>query len=261
MGGLLAGKRALVVGGGSGIGRGVVVAFQREGARVAVLELSAAKCDLLRTEQPDVMVQVGDSTSLTDCRAAAGATVQAFGGLDVLVNCVGLFDFYAGLEEIDDDRLEPACEEVFAVNVTSQLMSVKAALPALRESKGVVILTTSTSGFFPGRGGVLYMASKFAVRGAVLALAHELAPDIRVNGVAPGGTVDTDLRGLRSLGLAGRRLADAADRETELRRRTPLSVAMTPAQHSGSYVFLASDLSVGMTGIFLHPDGGIGAKG
>ncbi len=122
------------------------------------------------------------------------------------------------------------------------------------------MLTCSTSGFYPGRGGVLYVASKFAVRGLVVALAHELAPDVRVNGVAPGGTVGTDLRGPAALGLDDESLGDRPGREAELRARTPLQVALTPADHAESYVFLASDRSRGITGTFLHPDGGIGVK-
>ena len=123
------------------------------------------------------------------------------------------------------------------------------------------MLTASTSSFYPGRGGVLYVASKFAVRGLVVALAHELAPDVRVNAVAPGGTLGTDLRGPAALGLDERSLGDRPGREEELRARTPLAVALTPADHAGSYVFLASDAARGITGTFLHPDGGIGVKG
>jgi NAD(P)-dependent dehydrogenase (short-subunit alcohol dehydrogenase family) len=257
---LLDGKRALVVGGGSGIGRGVVEAFAQHGARVCVMELSPDKGKDVADHVPCVVAVIGDSTNRSDCHSAVDATTEAFGGLDVLINCVGLFDFYLGLDEIDEDVLEEACAEAFSINVKSHLLSVKAALPALKSSRGSVILTTSTSGFFPGRGGVLYVASKFAIRGVVISLAHELAPDIRVNGVAPGGTLNTDLRGLRSLGMNETRLQEAPDREANLRSRTPLAVAMTPADHAGSYVYLASDLSVGQTGIFLHPDGGMGVK-
>ena len=96
----------------------------------------------------------------------------------MLVNCVGIFDFYRGLADIDDDQLDAAFDEVFAVNVKSQLVCVRAALPELRRAGGSVVLTVSTSGFYPGRGGVLYVASKFAVRGCVIALAHELAPEV-----------------------------------------------------------------------------------
>jgi phthalate 3,4-cis-dihydrodiol dehydrogenase len=119
----------------------------------------------------------------------------------------------------------------------------------------------STSSFYAGRGGILYVASKFAVRGLVVALAHELAPDVRVNGVAPGGTVGTDLRGPAALGLDEQSLGDRPGRESELAARTPLAVALTPIDIAASYVFLASDGARGITGTFLHPDGGIDVKG
>ena len=256
--GWLDGKRALVAGAGSGIGRAVLDAFAAEGARVAALELDQAKADRLATEVPGCVVSRGDATSLADARAVVGAVTHSFGGLDVLVNCVGVFDFYRGLADIDDDQLDAAFDEVFATNVKSQLVCVRAALPELRRAGGSVVLTVSTSGFYPGRGGVLYVASKFAVRGCVIALAHELAPEVRVNGVAPGGTLGTELTGPRSLGLAGQVLGAAAGREQDLRRRTPLQVALTGADHAGSYVFLASDRARGITGTVVHSDGGIG---
>ena len=73
---------------------------------------------------------------------------------------------------------------------------MRAAEKELRQTKGSIVVTGSSSSFYPGRGGILYVSSKFALRGVVVQLAHELAPDIRVNGVAPGGTIGTDLRGL-----------------------------------------------------------------
>ena len=258
--GWLDGKRALVAGAGSGIGRAVLDAFAAEGARVAALELDQAKADRLATEVPGCVVSRGDATSLADARTVVGAVTHSFGGLDVLVNCVGVFDFYRGLADIDDGQLDAAFDEVFAINVKSQLVCVRAALPELRRAGGSVVLTVSTSGFYPGRGGVLYVASKFAVRGCVIALAHELAPEVRVNGVAPGGTLGTELTGPRSLGLAGQVLGAAAGREQDLRRRTPLQVALTGADHAGSYVFLASDRARGITGTVVHSDGGIGIR-
>jgi NAD(P)-dependent dehydrogenase (short-subunit alcohol dehydrogenase family) len=258
--GWLDGRRALVVGGGSGIGRAVVDAFLGEGAQVAVLERDTAKCEKLAAEIPGTPVVAGDATTRAANEEAVAATVSAFGGLDVLVSCVGVFDFYRGIAELDADRIDAAFDEMFAVNVKSQLHAVKAALPALRESRGSVVLTESTSAYYPGRGGVLYVSSKFAVRGLVTALAHELAPEIRVNGVAPGGTIGTDLRGLSSLGLDSRSLGNAPNREAELAARTPLHVALSGADHAWSYVFLASERSRGITGDVVHPDGGIGVK-
>jgi phthalate 3,4-cis-dihydrodiol dehydrogenase len=256
----LEGRRALVVGAGSGIGRAVVDAFAEEGARCAVLERDKEKCVALSEQLPDVPVTHGDATTREANDEAVAATLAAFGGLDVLVSCVGVFDFYRGISDLDADRIDEAFDEMYALNVKSHVHSVKAALPALRESGGNVVLTESTSAYYPGRGGVLYVSSKFAVRGLVTTLAHELAPHVRVNGVAPGGTLNTDLRGLDSLGLGTRRLDDNPDRAADLAARTPLHVTLSGADHAWSYVFLASDRARGITGDVLHPDGGIGIK-
>lgn len=259
MTGWLDGKRALVVGAGSGIGRAVVDAFLAEGAKVAVLERDPDKCDALRQQRPDVPVVNGDAISREANDRAVAAAVEEFGGLDTLVNCVGVFDFYKGILDIEDDDLEVAFEEMFRTNVLSHLRSIKAAVPALHaETVSSIVLAESASSFYPGRGGVLYVASKFAVRGLVAALARELAPRIRVNGVAPGGTLNTDLRGLKSLGLADIRLDDNPGRERELAARTPLNVALSGQDHAWSFVFFASDRSRGITGDSAHPDGGFG---
>ncbi|UXA08907.1 3-(cis-5,6-dihydroxycyclohexa-1,3-dien-1-yl)propanoate dehydrogenase [Mycobacterium sp. SMC-2] len=255
----LHGKRALVVGGGSGIGRAVVDAFLAEGATVVVLERDRDKCNTLREQLPELPVVEGDAITREANERAVGVAVDTYGGLDTLVNCVGVFDFYQGVGEIDADALSGAFDEMFRTNVLSHLQSVKAALPALRAGTGpCIVLTESASSFYPGRGGVLYVSSKFAVRGLVTALAHELAPQIRVNGVAPGGTLNTDLRGLASLGLDGARLDDTPGRSRDLAARTPLNVALTGADHAWSFVFLASDRARGITGETVRPDGGFG---
>ena len=255
----LDGKRALVVGAGSGIGRAVVDALTAEGAKVAVLERNHGKCRQLRHALPEVPVVEGDAVSRDANEHAVSAADEAFGGLDTLVNCVGIFDFYKGILDIGADDLPVAFDEMFRTNVLSHLQSVKAALPALQSETGSsIVLTESASSFYPARGGVLYVSSKFAARGLVSALATELAPRIRVNGVAPGGTLNTDLRGLARLGLDNVRLDDAPDRARDLAARTPLNVALEGADHAWSFVFLASDRSRGITGETTHPDGGFG---
>ncbi len=252
-------KRALIVGAGSGIGRAVVDAFLAEGATVVVLERDRDKCNTLREQLPELPVVEGDATTREANERAVGVAVDTYGGLDTLVNCVGVFDFYRGIGDIEAEALSPAFDEMFRTNVLSHLQSVKAALPALRAGTGSsIVLCESTSSYHPGRGGVLYVSSKFAVRGLVATLAHELAPDIRVNGVAPGGTLGTDLRGLASLGLDGVRLDDTPDRARDMAARTPLNVALTGADHAWSFVFLASDRSRGITGETVHADGGFG---
>ncbi|HKI39465.1 MAG TPA: 3-(cis-5,6-dihydroxycyclohexa-1,3-dien-1-yl)propanoate dehydrogenase [Mycobacterium sp.] len=262
MTGWLEGRRALVVGAGSGIGRAVVDAFLGEGARVAVLERDPDKCAALSTAHPEVVTTAGDATTRIPNDLAVAAAVEAFGGLDVLVNCVGVFDFYRSIEDLDADVLDGAFDEIFRVNVKSHLHSVKSALPALRQSEhAVILLTESTSAYYPGRGGVLYVASKFAVRGLVTALAHDLAPGVRVNGIAPGGTLGTDLRGVASLGSAERSMSDTPERAGELAARVPLEIALTGEDHAWSYVFLASDRSRGITGGVVHSDGGMSVAG
>jgi len=259
--GWLEGRRALVVGAGSGIGRAVVDAFRSEGARVAVLERDPDKTKLLAEALPDVPVTVGDATTRAANEEAVAAAVAAFGGLDVLVSCVGIFDYYRSIEDLDADVLDTAFDEMFHPNVKSLLHSVKAALPELKRSgNGSIVLTESTSAYYAGRGGVLYLASKFAVRGLVTALAHDLAPELRVNGVAPGGTLNTDLRGLPSLGLGDRSLGSAPNRAEEMAARVPLQVALSGEDHAWSYVFLASDRARGITGTTVHPDGGMGVS-
>jgi NAD(P)-dependent dehydrogenase (short-subunit alcohol dehydrogenase family) len=257
--GWLSGKRALVVGAGSGIGRAVVDAFSAEGAKVAVLERDHSKCETLHRELPGVPVVEGDAVTRDANERAVAAAVEAFGGLDTLVNCVGIFDFYKGVLDIEADDLPAAFDEMFRTNVLSHLQSVKAAVPALQAQTGSsIVLAESASSFYPARGGVLYVSSKFAVRGLVTTLAHELAPRIRVNGVAPGGTLNTDLRGLTSLGLDGVRLDDTPNRARDLAARTPLNVALSGEDHAWSFVFLASDRARGITGETTHPDGGFG---
>jgi 2,3-dihydroxy-2,3-dihydrophenylpropionate dehydrogenase len=79
--------------------------------------------------------------------------------------------------------------------------------------------------------------------------------------VAPGGVLGTDLRGSPALGLATMRMRGDDDRVADLKTLTPLHLAMTPEDIAESYVFLASDAALGMTGEFLHPDGGLGVRG
>jgi len=255
----LRGKRALIVGAGSGIGRAVVDAFRAEEAKVAVLERDREKCEQLRAQLPGIPVVEGDAITREANERAVNVAVDTYGGLDTLVNCVGVFDFYKGVSDIEADDLPHAFDEMFRTNVLSHLQSVKAAIPFLRTAAGSsIILTESASSFYAGRGGVLYVSSKFAVRGLVTALAHELAPRVRVNGVAPGGTLNTDLRGLASLGLDHVRLDDTPDRAGDVAARTTLNVALTGEDHAWSFVFLASDRSRGITGETIRPDGGFG---
>ena len=138
MTGWLDGKRALIVGAGSGIGRAVVDAFLTEGARITVLERDPAKCARLRDELPGVQVVEGDAITRDANERAVTVAVDSYGGLDTLVNCVGVFDFYQGVEDLGADDLSTAFDEMFRTNVLSHLQSVKAAIPWLRAGNGLL---------------------------------------------------------------------------------------------------------------------------
>jgi phthalate 3,4-cis-dihydrodiol dehydrogenase len=256
----LSGRVVVCTGGGSGIGRAAVAAFVTAGARVAVLERDASKAVALGELGDAVTVVEGDATTAGANDEVVEVAMDRWGRVDVAVTFVGVFDLYTPLVELVADRFDAAFDEVFAVNVKSPLLTARAVVPALRASKGSLIFTLSSSSFYAGRGGPLYVGSKFAMRGIVKQLAHELAPDVRVNGVAPGGTVGTDLRGPRALGLDAVRLDDRGGRADEIKARTPLHVALTPADHAAVYVFLATAASIGMTGEILRSDGGIGVR-
>ena len=259
--GWLDGKTALVTGGGSGIGRGVVERFLEEGAQVGVLEISAEKAEDLNGLGDSVTAVRGDATSLEDNERAVSETASAFGGIDVLVCCAGLWDYFVGIVDIPKEKLSEAFDELYAVNVKSYLLGVKAALPQLLEREGNVVLTISNSGFYPAGGGTLYTGSKFATRGLVHQLAYELAPKVRVNGVAPGGTV-TQLRGLKTLGQEGMKLEDVPDIDKLIQSTNPLQVVPSASDHSWAYTYLASKERTGaVTGTIIHSDGGLGVRG
>jgi len=255
--GWLDGQVALVTGGGSGIGRAVVARFIEEGARVGVMERVATRADELRSEFGDAVIGIaGDVSRLADNKRAVAATVHAFGHLDIFVGNAGVFDVYAKLAEFDEGKLSQAYDELFGVNVKGVIFGAKAALPELLKAKGCMVFTASVAGFNSGGGGALYTASKHAVVGLIRQLAVELGPEIRVNGVAPGGTM-TDLRGLQSLGNDDRSSFAVPGMADRLRAHNPLQIALQPDDIAGAYVFLASRSNArGITGSILMVDAG-----
>ncbi|MFC4052661.1 3-(cis-5,6-dihydroxycyclohexa-1,3-dien-1-yl)propanoate dehydrogenase [Actinomadura syzygii] len=255
--GRLAGRVALVTGGGSGIGRAVVDRYVAEEARVGVLERDAERAAALVRDHGDrVAVEVGDVRTPAAHTASVARTLDVHGRLDVYVGNAGVYDYSARFEDLDAERIASGFTELFETNVLGYLLGVRAALPALRHSGGTVILTVSSSGLYAGGGGALYVASKHAVVGLVRQLAHELAPDVRVNGVAPGAT-RTALGGLSALGTAARRLEPDG-----LARHIPLGFVSDPADHAGLYTLLADPRdSRFMTGAVLPSDGGLEIRG
>ena len=232
---------ALITGAGSGLGRALVVRFLEEGAKgIGVLEYDAEKAQKLRDDFGNrVAVTQGDVGRMEDNQKAVQETVQAFGKLDTFIGNAGVFDYFLSIRDLPADQIGAAFDELFAVNVKGYLLGVKAALAHLTESRGSIIFTLSNAAFYPSGGGPIYTASKHAVVGLVKQLGHELAPDIRVNGVAPGG-MKSELGGLQATGTKQQKLNQIPDFETMMKNLTPLQIATTPEDFCGPYVLLAS---------------------
>ncbi len=255
--GWLDGQVALITGGGSGIGRAIVDRYIEEGARVGVLERSAERVEQLRTDLGDSVAAIqGDVTRLMDNKRAVAETVRAFGHLDILVGNAGVFDSFIYLADFPEEKLSQAFDELFGVNVKGCILGAKAALPELLKTEGCMVFTASVAGFNSAGGGALYTASKHAVVGLIRQLASELAPQIRVNGVAPGGAM-TDLRGLVAVGRSDRSHFADPGTEERLRAGNPMHIALEPSDMAGAYVFLASRASArGVTGTIIPTDAG-----
>jgi len=260
MSGWLEGKVALVTGGAGGIGRAIVERFVSEGARVAVCDLSKEKLGEVKDQLGDqVITRAGDVRSFQNNAEAVRDCVRAFGHLDVFVGNAAVFDCFLSLERLPEKVIDDAFREIFDTNVKGYLLGAKAALMELKKTSGTVIFSASNSSFYSAGAGPIYTASKHAVVGLIRQLAFELAPTVRVNGVAPGGTL-TAIGAPPSL----KPFCPEVDLETRRERiesRTPLQIAMSPDDHVGAYVLLASEQARAMTGAIIHSDGGVGVKG
>lgn len=254
---------ALVTGGGSGIGLAVVRRYLAEGMRgVGVLLRAPEQAERLKAEFGERVVTVlGDVRSAEDNQRAVDQTVAAFGKLDTLVGNAGVWDFFATLAKTDADKLAASFDEIFAVNVKGYLLAARAAAAELRKTQGSMIFTLSNSSFYAGGGGPVYVASKHACVGLIKQLAYELAPHVRVNGVAPGGTA-TPLKGPASLGKDGERLSDIPGFEQAVADAMPLGFMAQPEDHAGHYVLLASRAnSRATTANIIQSDGGWEVRG
>lgn len=261
--GWLNGYVGAITGGSTGIGRAVAARYLAEGAKgVVVLDRDVTPLADLRDQYGDRVITVqGDVRDYQSHERMVAAAIEAFGGLDVLVGNAGIFDFHRPLRGYSPDLLASTFEEIFNVNLRGYLYAAMAARDPLLKTQGSMIFTTSVAGLHAGGGGILYTSSKHAIVGAIRQLAAEFAPNVRVNGVGPGGTL-TNLSGTAALGHANRSVADKREEaEARISAAVPLRFAQQPEDHAGLYVLLASrENSRAMTGEVLMSDGGIGIR-
>jgi NAD(P)-dependent dehydrogenase (short-subunit alcohol dehydrogenase family) len=249
--GRLTGKRALITGAASGIGRATALLFAREGAAVAVVDVDEAGgqavAQAIRNEGGQAVFVRCDVTQAEDCQRAVQRAVDEWSGIDVLFNNAGIIRraTVIGTTEEEWDR-------VMAVNVKSIFLLSKYAIPVMAQAGGGAIVNTSSGwGLVGGRNAVSYCASKGAVVNMTRAMALDHgAQNIRVNCICPGDTDTPMLRNeARQLGESDEVfLAEAADR--------PLQRVGRPEDIAQAVLYLVSDGASFVTGTALVVDGG-----
>jgi NAD(P)-dependent dehydrogenase (short-subunit alcohol dehydrogenase family) len=247
MTGLLEGHTALITGGGSGIGRGIALAYAREGATVIAADINAAGA-------AETVAMIGgnraraealDVTDRDACDALAAKVKAEVGDISILVNNAGIVR--RGTWEETKDPVGD-WDDTFAINVNGVFNTTYAFLDQLKASKGRIISIGSIQSFLHVRNCVAYTASKHAVKGFTVALANELAPHgIRVNAIGPG---------VIRTAVSEEILTKNPERLAQLLTHIPMGRYGMPDDIAGPAVFLASDLSQYVTGHTLVADGG-----
>jgi NAD(P)-dependent dehydrogenase (short-subunit alcohol dehydrogenase family) len=248
---VLSGKRALVTGGASGIGRATALLFAQEGAAICIADIDSAGGQLVA----DKITAAGgraifircDVTSAAECQYAVQQMVSEFGGIEILFNNAGIIRRASVV-----DTSEEEWDHVMAVNVKSIFLLGKFAIPYMVEAGGGAVVNVSSGwGLVGGRNAASYCASKGAVVQLTRAMALDHGEDnIRVNCICPG---DTDTPMLRNeaeqVGQSEAAfLAEAADR--------PLKRIGKPDDIAQAALYLASESAAFVTGTTLVVDGG-----
>lgn len=249
--GLLAERVALVTGGGRGLGAAIARAYAEHGAAGSVSDLDEASA---REGAPEGWhALAADVTAEAEVAGAVAETVSRFGRLDVVVANAGLVPHWRETRELDLDEWD----RIFAVNVRGVAATIKHAIPALRERGGSIVVMASLNAWraHPHQG--LYTSSKHAVLGLARAAALDLGRfGIRVNALAPGAVATDALLG-RMEYRAERGGLSAAEALERAAAETALGRMATEEDVAGAAVFLASDLSSGITGALIPIDAGL----
>lgn len=248
---LLAGRVALVTGGGRGLGAAIARVFAEHGATGAVTDLDEASARVGAPEGWHALA--ADVTAEAEVAAAVVETVSRCGGLDVVVANAGVVPPWSETGELDLAELE----RVFAVNVRGVAATLKHAVPALRERGGSIVVMASLNARRAHGRQAIYTATKHAVLGLVRAAALDLGRfGIRVNGLAPG-PVATDALRARMARRAEEGGPSVDEALAEAAAGTALGRIATEDDVARAALFLASDLSSGITGVLVPVDAGL----
>ncbi|MDH2894750.1 SDR family oxidoreductase [Rahnella variigena] len=248
--GRLKGRKALITGGDSGIGRAVAIAFAREGAQVAINYLPDEEPDakevveLLAGEGLKVVTLPGDIRDEKFCQQLVNDAAEKLGGLDLLVNNAGRQQFCDSIKDLTTE----AFDATFKTNVYAMFWITKAALEFIPRG-GSIINTSSVQAFLPSDNLLDYSQTKASIVAFTKGLAKQLAPEgIRVNSVAPGPY-------WTALQVCG---GQPQEKVESFGEQAPLKRPGQPAEIAGMYVTLASQESSYASGQVWCSDGGTG---
>jgi NAD(P)-dependent dehydrogenase (short-subunit alcohol dehydrogenase family) len=254
-------KRTIITGAGSGVGRASALRFAAEGAQVvcADLDAEAAKetVGLIEAAGGTAVAVATDVSNEDDVVAMIAAVVDAFGGLDILFNNVGIPTPRLGMTF--EEHTATDFDKLFAVNVGGVFFGCKHAVVRFKEQgRGGVILNTGSVAGLVGWGGTVYGATKGAVHQLTKAVAVEVAPHgIRVNAICPGAMPRTGFMAAGGMAVSDDDLETIV---THVGSTHPLGKAITAEDCAEAAVFLCSDEAANLTGILVPIDGGYVAR-
>jgi NAD(P)-dependent dehydrogenase (short-subunit alcohol dehydrogenase family) len=248
----LEGKRAVVTGAGAGIGRSIALRLASEGACVALADVDEEAAEKVASEiDGETLVRRTDVTRAEEVEELVASAVEAWGGLDVMVNNAGV-----GVAATVVDTTEEDYERVMDVCVRGTLLGMKYAIPAIRDAGGGSVINMSSVAALVG---ITDRAVYSAAKGAILSMTRAAAIDhigegVRVNCIAPG-TVDTPWIDRITSGYD-----DPEEARAKMQARQPHSRFVTPEEIAAMAAYLASEEAASCIGACMIVDGGVTAR-
>lgn len=243
----LAGKTAIVTGGASGFGAGIVEKFLSEGARVMIADINGDAAAALAAEKGDqVIAQKVDVSQAASVNAMAQAALEAWGQVDILVNNAGVTHLPTPLDEVSEEDFD----WVFNVNMKSVYLTAQALVPHMKSRKtGAILNVASTAGVSPRPNLNWYNASKGWMITATRTMAVELAPaGVRVNAINPVAGETPLLKSFMG--------EDTPEVRAKFLSTIPIGRFSTPEDMGNAACFLCSDEASMITGVAMEVDGG-----
>ncbi len=245
----LKGKVAIITGSSRGIGKATALLFAKEGAKVVINYNKSEKeakdiVSEIKALGTDVISVKCDVSDENEVKSMIDKTIDAFGRIDILVNNAGVFDYTDSMNFNDEDW-----EKMIGPNIKGTIFCIqRVSKIMLKQKRGTIVNISSISGTNDWGLCLEYEISKSAVNAITKHYAIKLAPNIRVNCIAPGGT-DTDMA-----------MKHSKERKEAYIEKTPLKKRARPEEIANTVLFLASDEASYITGQILTVDGGYTLK-